>query len=274
MHRKAWPDIFMTAKNLTCKICAGLSTFAFSAKILKKYDVDYFLCSECGFLQTEEPYWLNESYCKSINISDTGILGRALYLSEIASIILYCFYDTSGKFLDHAGGYGLFTRRMRDIGFDFFWDDKYSENLMARGFEKREVHSRFELVTSFESFEHFPNPITEIETLLKLSDSILFTTDLLPDPVPEPPDWYYYGLEHGQHISFFSVKTFRYIADKYGLNFYTIGNIHLLTKKKLDAGFLGFTLRLRRFGLFRYVSLRRKSLMVQDSQFLQKATGG
>ncbi len=39
-------------------------------------------------------------------------------------------------FLDYAGGYGVFTRLMRDIGFDFYWHDPYTQNLFANGFEK------------------------------------------------------------------------------------------------------------------------------------------
>lgn len=230
----------------------------------------YYHCSNCGFLQTEEPYWLDESYRMSINLSDTGTVGRALYLAEMASIVIYFFHDKAGRFLDYAGGYGLFTRRMRDIGFDFVWYDKYSPNLMARGFEMKEPSGRFELVTSFESFEHFPDPVCELERLLKFSDSVLFTTDLVPDPVPGPNDWYYYGLRHGQHVSFFSVESLRYLAQRYGLNFHTMGNVHLFTRKKLPDGLFRVLLRLQRYGLFRYVSLRTRSLMVPDSQLLQQ----
>ena len=43
---------------------------------MDKYDVKYFLCGNCGFVFTEEPYWLNEAYKSAINISDTGIVTR------------------------------------------------------------------------------------------------------------------------------------------------------------------------------------------------------
>jgi len=260
----------MTVDTVPCRICGSNSAQVFSATILKKYRVAYFLCQRCRFLQTEEPYWLEESYQMPINLSDTGILGRALYLAEITAILIHFFYDKSGRFLDFAGGYGLFTRRMRDIGFDFVWDDKYSPNLMAQGFEMKDASGGFELVTSFESFEHFPDPVNELEKLLELSESVLFTTDLLPDPVPGPTDWYYYGLEHGQHISFFSVESLGYLAKRYRLNLYTIGNVHLFRREPWRDGLLRLLVRLQRYGLFRYVSFRARSLMVPDSQFLQK----
>lgn len=52
---------------MTCKICGKENKFIFKAKILKKYDVSYFHCENCGFLQTEEPHWLSEAYKSPIN---------------------------------------------------------------------------------------------------------------------------------------------------------------------------------------------------------------
>ena len=30
--------------------------------------------SECGFIQTEEPYWLNEAYAKALVAADIGVI--------------------------------------------------------------------------------------------------------------------------------------------------------------------------------------------------------
>lgn len=120
---------------MKCKICNSKSINIFNAKILKKYNRKYFHCQNCGFLQTEDPYWLEEAYEESINISDTGIMSRNLSLSQLSTLILFFFFNKNAKFLDFAGGYGIFVRLMRDIGFDFYWYDKFSNNLLARGFE-------------------------------------------------------------------------------------------------------------------------------------------
>lgn len=74
---------------MKCKICNNKSNYIFKAKLLNKYDVKYYHCSNCGFLQTEEPYWLEEAYNKSINISDTGIMSRNLFLSQLFDYILF-----------------------------------------------------------------------------------------------------------------------------------------------------------------------------------------
>lgn len=242
---------------MNCKICDQKTQQIFKAKILNKYEIDYFYCKHCGFLQTEEPYWLEEAYSESINISDTGYIQRNLMLSDIITILLILFFDKNGKFLDYAGGYGVFVRMMRDIGFDFYWDDKYTTNLFARGFEYQNG-DKYEAVTTFESFEHFVNPIDEIESLLKISKNIIFSTELLPNPIPKPQDWWYYGLDHGQHISFYSKRTFEFIAKKYNLKYANLGGLHLLSEKKISNLQLN-VLKLSKFGLHKILKKRLKS---------------
>jgi len=46
-------------------------------------------------------------------------------------------------------------------------------------------------------------------------------------------DWWYYGLEHGQHVSLYSKKTFLIISKIFKLNYYNIGELHILTNKKI-----------------------------------------
>lgn len=223
----------MTA-NQICAICGTPSDEIFSSKIIKKYTIKYFLCPNCGFLQTEEPFWLEEAYKYPINIYDTGILARNIDLSNKTSVLLYLLFNPKENYLDYAGGYGIFTRLMRDIGYNFLWYDPYTQNLLARGFEYRQ-DQKIELITSFETFEHFPEPLVEMEKMLSISRNILFTSLLLPENIPDPDSWWYYGREHGQHISFYSLKTLKYIARKYGLNLCSNNsNAHLLSEKLVD----------------------------------------
>ncbi len=234
---------------MKCKICIQENDEIFSAKILNKYDITYFHCSNCGFLQTEEPYWYDEAYVKSINISDTGYMQRNIFLSKKLTILLTLFFDKNVKYLDYAGGYGVFVRLMRDIGFDFYWDDKYTQNLFAKGFEYNNSQN-IGAVTTFESFEHFVNPTEEIEKLLQISKNVIFSTKLLPNPIPKPEEWWYYGLEHGQHISFYTEKTFQVVAKLYGLYYSKYGSLHLLTDRKIS------NFKLRNF-IFNKLSLHK-----------------
>ncbi len=233
---------------MRCKICNQSNKKIFSAKLLNKYEIEYFHCDNCGFLQTEEPYWLEEAYSESINISDTGYLQRNISLSKKIAILLTLFFDRNAKFLDYAGGYGVFVRLMRDIGFDFYWDDKYTENIFAKGFEYR--NDNIGAITTFESFEHFVHPLEEIEKILTISKNIIFTTLMLPNPVPYPKEWWYYGLEHGQHISFYDKRTFEYIAKKYSLNYIYVDDLHILSEKNISK----YMLKLSRFGFYKILT--------------------
>ncbi|MCS7232157.1 MAG: class I SAM-dependent methyltransferase [Elusimicrobiota bacterium] len=254
---------------MKCKICFHESNFIFAATILKKYNIKYYFCDNCGFLQTEEPYWLDEAYSEPISISDTGYLQRNLYLSQKMTILLSIFFNKEASFLDYGGGYGVFVRLMRDIGFDFYWYDKYATNIFARGFEYKD-DMEIEAITSFETFEHFVNPLDEIKSMIRISKNIIFTTELLPYPIPKPQEWWYYGLNHGQHISFYSKRTLQYIAKKFNLNYYGMGSLHLLTNKNIPKVMFSI-LKLDKFGFHKLLQIGLKSKTLDDNT---KLVGG
>ena len=218
-----------------CRICSNGISEIFKATILQKYEIKYYACDKCGFLQTEKPYWLNESYKESINITDTGLVQRNLEDAELTAIIIQQLFNKQSAFVDMAGGYGLFVRLMRDKGYHFYWSDLYTHNLMARGFEfDGNNNKEIELITAFEAFEHFIDPIKEIENMLSISKNIFFSTLLYSTSIPDR-NWWYYGFEHGQHISFYSLNTLLFIAKKYNLNLHSFDeNLHLLTERKLS----------------------------------------
>lgn len=246
---------------MTCKICNKKNDSIFSEFILNKYNIKYYHCEICGFLQTEEPYWIEEVYVEPIDISDTGYMQRNLNLAKKLTVLLSILFKKDAKFLDYAGGYGVFVRLMRDIGFDFCWDDKYTSNLFARGFEYN--NQSVDAITTFESFEHYVNPLEEIEKMLSISKTIIFSTELLPNSIPKPKDWWYYGLDHGQHISFYSEKTLKFIAEKYSLNYQNLGAMHILTDIQLPK-YTKYLLKFTKFGLHKILEKRVKSKTWED----------
>ena len=252
---------------MKCKICHSISNYIFESYMLNKYKVNYYYCDNCEFLQTEEPFWLDESYAKPINCLDTGYVERNLYYSKIITILFGIIFKKNSKFLDYAGGYGLFVRIMRDIGLDYYWDDKYTKNIFSTFFEF-ENDIIVEAITVFEAFEHFNNPIEEIEKILMISKNIFFSTEILPKPIPKPEEWWYYGLEHGQHISFYSSKTLDYISNKYGLYYYNINNLHIFSKRKLNIFFLKLLL-FNKFYLFRFLKFKLKSKTLRDHKLIK-----
>ncbi len=236
-HQDLLPEVrkLLNAMPMKCKVCESDSNHLAQGKVMGKYDVDYFQCSNCGFVQTEEPYWLDEAYSQPIASSDVGLAFRNLSFSKITQNLLFNFFNHQAIFLDYGGGYGLFVRLMRDAGFDFYWLDKFCQNIFAQGFEiDAATNNQFELVTAFEVFEHLVHPIYELEELLKKSRNILLSTELLPESNPKPNEWWYYVLHEGQHVSLYTAKSLSILAAKFNLNFYSNGSsLHLLTEKQL-----------------------------------------
>ena len=242
--------------EMKCRICKTENTPCFSATIMNKHHVEYFHCNTCGFIQTEEPCWLDEAYDRPINKTDTGYLDRNLRLSAKLTIAMHFHFRKDGLFLDYAGGHGIFVRLMRDIGYDFYWADKYSDNLFASGFEWDENMGEVEAITALECFEHFIDPIDETKNLLRITDNIILTTALVPKPIPKPDEWWYYGLDHGQHIAFYSKETFNFIARELDLNYANFGNLHFLTKDRIPA----YKIRLLALSKISLHTLLRRSL--------------
>ena len=218
---------------MNCRLCNSLISNQFSEAELLGHKIKYFECAQCEYVQTEEPFWLDEAYASSINKSDTGIMARNLSNVRLVLATLTLMRKRTEKVVDYAGGHGFLVRLLRDKGIDALWSDPYSENLVARGFEYQKENEPALLVTAFEAFEHFIRPVDEMGKLLSVSSNILLTTTLVPDPTPTPSDWWYYGLDHGQHIGFFRVNTLEHLAKEFHLNLISDGkSTHFFSKEQ------------------------------------------
>jgi len=131
--------ITYTNRMCICKICSGSAIKIFKGRVLNKYVVNYYKCIKCGFIQTEDPFWLKEAYSNAIANQDVGLVHRNLQVSTTVGAIVMQHYNYKAKFLDYAGGYGLFVRIMRDKGFDFYWKDSYCQNIFAQHFVAMEI---------------------------------------------------------------------------------------------------------------------------------------
>lgn len=250
---------------MLCKICNGLSSAYSKALILNKYNVHYYSCDYCGFIQSETPYWLNEAYSSPIARSDIGVIGRNIKLSNFCSAIIPIFYNSNLPFLDYAGGNGMFVRMMRDSGFEFYWQDKYASNQFAEGFEVSQ-DDRFSLVTAFEVFEHLSQPLDIIKDMFQYSDTVIFSTRLLPRWKIAPIDWWYFTPDTGQHVSLYSMESLELIAKKFNVQLSSNGiSLHILSPRAVPS----ILLKALSYPPFARIisgllNLNRKSLLGQD----------
>ena len=218
---------------MKCKICNKKSQEIFTKKLLEKYDVKYFKCQSCSFVQTEAPHWLEEAYESSINLTDTGYIARNLLFRETLKYFLKFKFSHNDQFLDFGAGYGVFPRMMRDLNFDFYWSDEFTSNLFSRGFEKSVEDSSFAAITMFEVAEHLVNPLDEFKLLAEHTGNIIFSTELAPANIQTLESWWYLGCEHGQHVSIWSDTSIAKLADILGMHKFSKGSLHFLTKTKL-----------------------------------------
>jgi hypothetical protein len=201
---------------------------------------------------------------------DLGGVSRPTLNSVLTKAVISWFFEAGGRFLDFGGGYGVFTRWMRDEGYDFFHYDQHCTNLFAPGHDADISGSvRYELVTAFEVFEHLAEPARTIARLLSISDSILFSTELLPAPAPPIADWWYYGPEHGQHIAFFTRVALQKLAARFSANYTNSGSIHLISRRHISEKMFQLVLHPKVRALVNRV-YRRRSLLEEDFAFAMR----
>lgn len=249
-----------------CKICGAAVDVAFTHAVLGKYPTDYLRCRSCGFISTADVHWLPEAYSSAISDVDLGTVSRAVTSAPLIERVLLQLFNPHAPCVDYGAGYGMLVRLMRDRGFDFFWQDAYAENLLAKGF-KWDSAKRYELLTAFEVFEHLPDPVADVQKMLELSDNILFSTELVPNDVK--PDWWYFGPQHGQHIAFYTRDAFAALADQLDVHVLHHGEqTHLMTRKPVPARAFEMATREGRLTRLRISRARRRhgmgSLLERD----------
>jgi len=254
-----------------CPVCSANMSHVFDSMILNRHEVSYWQCKECGLLQTQQPHWLDEAYSDAIALADTGLVARNVMLASRLAVLLLLRFDPRACFLDVAGGYGMMTRLMRDYGFDYYWEDKYCQNYLAKGFCVDRASRPFCAMTAFEVLEHVHDPLAFIRELFErhACRTLVFTTELYSGDEPPGKDWWYYTFSTGQHITFFKRKTLEVIAEKLDVDYYSVNQLHILTDKKISTGMF-LTLLSGKFNWIGEALVRRKleSLTMSDHMLL------
>ena len=230
----------MSSTSITCRVCGEHAEYLFNKLILNRHQVEYFRCMSCGHVQTEEPFWLEEAYREPNFRRDTGLVDRCLWTAQTTVALAHRLRIGPHEVcVDWGGGTGLFTRICRDHGMNFYYQDRYATNVFARGFEFPEdsPSSNVVLLTAFEVMEHLPNPATDIRDLLQLRPQYLLFSTLLYRG--EDPSWWYF-LDNGQHVAFFTRRSLGLIAAQNGYHLLTDNrDLHIFARQRFRQGILG-----------------------------------
>lgn len=255
-----------------CSFCDVASPVFQVAIVLGDREATYRRCPSCAHVWVEAPAWLAAAHADSNAIAslDTGIVERNIWLTDTCTALFRSFLR-AGRIVDYGGGTGLFTRMMRDRGFDCRWWDPWCENHFARGFEA-DPDDVFDAATCSEVVEHSPAPMALLATLAGRAGNILLTTDLIPAETPALGDWSYYAPETGQHVSFLSRRALEVAAERLGLALSSAGNLHVLGPDRIPEWFLRFLCRpsnARRLALWFW----KPSRAIADAELLRSKAG-
>jgi glycosyltransferase involved in cell wall biosynthesis len=205
------------AKTRACRLCGAPSHGIFTKRLLHKYDVQFNLCDTCGATQTEKPYWLDEAYVPENEMFDTGQVTRSLINAAVLNTLLpMCGLGGPGngpRIVDYGCGSGLLVRSLRDIGWDAWGYDRYSQPRLALGFQSP-TFKHFDVINLCEVVEHFDEPRAYFDAIFETNPKVVLIQTGIASQVT--PDWDYISSEHGQHIFFMSPKTLGWLCQTYG----------------------------------------------------------
>ena len=74
-----------------CHVCGERSDSFGVHVVLAKYNVRYYRCPFCGFIQTETPFWMEEAYASAITSSDIGYVDRNVTTARLTQAVINSF---------------------------------------------------------------------------------------------------------------------------------------------------------------------------------------
>ncbi len=216
--------------DTACRLCGGNTGFAYRTVVLGKHEVAYHRCQQCGSLQTQQPYWLDEAYSSATSSIDPGAARRVLDSYVLVHLIARLF--GCRKLLDFGGNTGFLCRLLRDHGYDAYCFDRYITPSYAAHFVGS-PQQQHDLVTAFEVIEHFAFPHRDLEQLFAPRPRVvLATTELFTG---QSADWWYLAPREGQHVFFYSPAAVRLIAARYGYSVSIGAGFILFSREPLSA---------------------------------------
>ena len=196
--------------------------------------VSYFKCEDCNFVFTNNfDEWTSDNFSERIYnaeyvVVDPDYTGKRPRNMAQWTISLISAVDKGASILDYGGGSGILSQELRAAG--------YSNSVSWDPFvDKEPISNGFDIITSFEVFEHHRDPEILFDQLAQsIADNgtILVSTHLVPDDIESQREsWWYIGPRNG-HISLYSIRALKVMCSRYGLRCWTDGvSFHVLAKE-------------------------------------------
>ena len=215
---------------MNCMICGASMSFFFS-KHFGQYmldDVDYWLCSECGFAASKTHFDMNQAEWEALNVAfhtahnrreDDPYNRRQRYFNQAQMLYLMrrngLIHD--GQWLDWGSGEGDVSVQLKEhFGIHLENCDQYIQPLInpVSQTELKSKTASCNLVLSTAVFEHVTSRqiLDEIESFVAQTGCFAIHT-LVRGAIPQDPEWMYLLPVH---CSFYTNRSMQVLMDAWG----------------------------------------------------------
>jgi SAM-dependent methyltransferase len=239
----------VATEQLTCPVCAAATSPIDVVDLNKSCEeargmylpiagipICYALCEQCGFCWAPEMHrWPMEEFSSRIynddyKLVDPDYLDARPHANAQMLAGMFANQVLDIRHLDYGGGNGVLSSELFAAGWDSTSYDPFVDG------PRCDDRGTFNLVTSFEVFEHVPDVKQLVSTLSSLLDSdgmVLFST-LLNDGNIAPNQrvqWWYASPRNG-HISLFSRRSLALLGQREGFELVSFSpNLHAFWRK-------------------------------------------
>jgi len=211
-----------------CPLCNTNQKLAF----LSDAEREYYRCSCCDLIFVPREYHLSEYKEKArydYHNNDPDDLRYRNFFNQLLMPLL-AILPSNSYGLDFGSGPGpTLSLMLEKCGHKVdLYDKFYAQNDAV-------FQNRYDFITATEVVEHLPNPLKDLEVLVKIlqKGGILAIMTEIVSPQLDFTNWYY--KNDPSHVCFYSEKTFLYLANLLGLEIVTLSERVIILRKSLKT---------------------------------------
>lgn len=199
--------------NNSCRVCGHLTTEWTHLRMASKY----FYCNHCEFISKDETMRVTpEEAFRIYNTHKNSIDDQryVAYFQKFLKEAVFPFSNGMKNGFDFGSGPDPVLAQIltRDYGYEMDIYDLYYAP------DRIHIGKKYDLVTSTEVAEHIPEPLNyfrQLKSLLTDTGTLAIMTQFHQNNSLHFSDWHY--ARDKSHISFYTEKTMKIIAQKVGL---------------------------------------------------------
>ncbi len=199
--------------NNSCRVCGHLTTEWTHLRMAAKY----FYCNHCEFISKDETMRVTPEEAFAIYNTHKNSIDDQRYVSYFQKFLkaaVFPFSNGNKNGFDFGSGPDPVLAQLltRDYGYEMdIYDLYYAPDRLYTG-------KTYDLITSTEVAEHIPEPLNyfrQLKSLLTDTGTLAIMTQFHQNNALHFSDWHY--ARDKSHISFYTEKTMKTIAQKIGL---------------------------------------------------------